>query len=143
MSEPRRYIPTPTGFLIVLRRGDDVFAELATLMREQSVPSATIFGFGFAGEVTFGFYDFDRKEYRPKVFHELEVTNLTGTLAWKEGQPAIHAHGTAGDASFRTVGGHLLALTVGRGSMEISVTVIPIALQRDVDPEIGANILQL
>jgi predicted DNA-binding protein with PD1-like motif len=75
--------------------------------------------------------------------NELELTNLTGTLAWKGGEPSIHAHGTAGDASFRAFGGHLLALEVGRGSLEINVTVIPTRLERTVDPGIGANVLQL
>jgi hypothetical protein len=28
MSEPKRFIPIPTGFLMVLRQGDDVFGRL-------------------------------------------------------------------------------------------------------------------
>lgn len=143
MSEPKRYIPTPTGFLMVLRQGDDVFARLEALMRDEMIPSATISGLGFAGHVTFGFFDYQKKEYRPKTMHDLELTNLCGTLAWKDGEPSIHAHGTAGDDSFRTFGGHLLALEVGRGSLEISIVVIPTRLERAVDPGIGANVLQL
>jgi predicted DNA-binding protein with PD1-like motif len=143
MVEPKRYIPTPVGFLMVLRQGDDVFARLEALMRSEMIPSACIGGLGFAGRVTFGFFDYEKKEYRPKTMHDLELTNLTGTLAWKDGEPSIHAHGTAGDDSFRTFGGHLLALEVGRGSLEIIVTVIPTRLERAVDPGIGANVLQL
>jgi predicted DNA-binding protein with PD1-like motif len=143
MSEPTRYIPTPTGFLMVLRQGDDVFARLEALMRGEMIPSASISGLGFAGSATFGFFDYEKKEYRPKTLKDLELTNLTGTLAWKDGEPSIHAHGTAGDDSFRTFGGHLLALEVGRGSLEIIVAVIPTRLERAVDPGIGANVLQL
>lgn len=73
----------------------------------------------------------------------LELTSLTGTLAWKDGEPAVHLHGTAGDDSFRTFGGHLLALEVGRGSLEISVLLIPTRLERAEDPGIGVNVLQL
>jgi predicted DNA-binding protein with PD1-like motif len=143
MPEPRRHIATPTGFLMVLRRGDDVFARLEALMREEAIPSAFISGLGFAGHVTFGFFDYEKKEYAPKTMNNLELTNLSGTLAWKDGEPSIHAHGTAGDDSFRSFGGHLLALEVGRGSLEISVTVSPTRLERAVDPGIGANVLQL
>ena len=143
LREPRRHIATPTGFLMVLRQGDDVFARLEALMREEAIPSAFISGLGFAAHVTFGFFDYEKKEYAPKTMHDLELTNLSGTLAWKDGEPSIHAHGTAGDDSFRTFGGHLLALEVGRGSLEISVTVIPTRLERAVDPGIGANVLQL
>ncbi|MDB5527400.1 MAG: DNA-binding protein [Devosia sp.] len=143
MPEHKRYIATPTGFLMVLRQGDDVFVRLESLMRDEAIPSATIAGFGFVHKATFGFFDFDKKQYRPKTMEDLELTNLTGTLAWKGGMPAIHAHGVAGDDSFRTFGGHLLALEVGRGSVEISVTVHPTRLERIVDPTIGANVLQL
>ena len=143
MTDHKRYIPTPNGYLMVLRQGDDVFARLEALMSEEKIPAATIAGFGFLRTATFGYFDFETKEYRPKTFNDLELTNLTGTLAWKEGKPAIHAHGVAGDESFRTFGGHVLSLEVGRGSLEISVVVIPTRLERAVDAEIGANVLQL
>ena len=143
MPERKRYVPMPNGFLMVLRQGDDVFARLDILMRAEAIPSAVISGFGFLGKVTFGFYDYEAKAYRPKTFENLELTNLSGTLAWKEGAPSIHAHGVAGDDSFRTFGGHLLAMEVGRGSLEMQVTVLPGRLERAVDPDIGANVLQL
>lgn len=143
MSERARYMPTPTGFLMVLRQGDDVLARLEALMQDEAIPAATLSGFGFAHRVSFGFFDFAAKAYRPRTMQDLEVTNLTGTLAWKEGKPAIHAHAAAGDASFRTFGGHLLALEVGRGSFELAITVLPRRLERAVDPDVGANVLQL
>lgn len=143
MTGHKRYIPTPNGYLMVLRQGDDVFARLEALMNEEKIPGATIAGFGFLRTATFGFFDFETNEYRPKTFNNLELTNLTGTLGWKEGKPAIHAHGVAGDENFGTFGGHVLSLEVGRGSLEISVVVIPTLLERAVDAEIGANVLQL
>jgi hypothetical protein len=36
-----------------------------------------------------------------------------------------------------------LALEVGRGSMELHVTILPERLERIVDASIGANVLQL
>ncbi len=143
MTEQKRHIPTPSGFLMVLRQGDDVFERLEDLMRGESIPFATIVGFGFLHKVTFGFFDFETKEYRPKTLEDVELTNLTGTLAWKDGEPAIHAHGTACDATFQAFGGHLLALEVGRGSLELNVQTNPIRLERAVDIDIGANILQI
>lgn len=143
MSEPAKWIRTPTGYLMVLTQGDDLFAQLTMLMIAEQIPSASLTGFGFAGEVIFGFFDFEKKEYRPARFHQREMTGITGTLAWQDGKPSIHAHGVGGGLHYTTVGGHLLALSVGRGSLEVTIFVHEQRLERRKDPEIGANILQL
>ncbi|MBZ9792611.1 DNA-binding protein [Rhizobium sp. 3T7] len=109
----------------------------------EDIPSAMLSGFGFAGRITFGFFDFEAREYSPKSYENLEVTNLTGSLAWKNGKPLPHLHATAGNSSFAAIGGHLLALEVGRGSMEIHVMTLPDRLERIVDASIGANVLLL
>ncbi len=132
MSRPKS-LPTPTGWLMVLTEGDDLFAELEALAHHRNIPSASLTGFGFAGEVTFGFFYFDRRE----------MTGINGTLAWKDGKPSVHAHGVGCGSDFSVVGGHLLALKVGRGSLEVSITVHDTRLERREDPRIGANILRL
>jgi predicted DNA-binding protein with PD1-like motif len=142
-TPPPRWISTPTGFLMVLREGDDVFAQLEALMVREDLPSASFMGFGFLRRATFGFYDFEQKEYRPQTFEQLELANMTGTLAWKAGKPSVHAHGVAGDARFATMGGHLLGLEVGTGSLEVTIIRHGQRLEREVDPRIGANILSL
>lgn len=143
MSDSVRYIAIPSGFLMVLRQGDNVFSRLEALMTAKSIPSGFISGFGFASKATFGFFDFEKKEYRPRTLESLEVTNLTGTMAWKDQKPALHMHAAAADDSFEAFGGHLLALEVGRGSFELQISVLPMHLERAMDPGIGANILQL
>lgn len=143
MTEHARYVATPTGFLMVLRQGDDVLGHLETLMRSERIASASISGFGFAGRTRFGFFDFDRGEYEPKDFFDLEIAALIGTLAWSGSDPAIHAHASGTDRSFHAVGGHLLVLTVGRGSFEIAVNTIPLRLERSIEPDLGAKVLQL
>jgi predicted DNA-binding protein with PD1-like motif len=138
-----RSIRTATGYLMVLRQGDDVFAELEGLARREAIPSASFVGIGFLSDVTFGFYDFAKKAFDPKSFVQVELMNMTGTIAWQNGRPSIHAHGTVAGADFVAVGGHLLALEVGTGSLEITVVIHPTRLERVVDPVIQANILQL
>lgn len=142
-DDQRRYVKTSTGFLMVLRRGDDVFAELAKLAERENIGAATLAGIGFLETATFGFYDFEKKAFDPRTFSKVEMASLTGSIAWQDGQPSIHAHAAVSDDSFATYGGHALALTVGTGSAEITVTVHPGRLEREVDPEIGANVLQL
>lgn len=143
MSEQKRVIPVPGGFLMVLRQGDDLFEHLNRLMSEADIPSASVRGFGFAGSIRFGFFDFSRRDYDPRDFTDMEVTGLTGTLAWKDGRTAVHAHATAAGRDFQAVSGHLLALTVGRGSFELTITVHGQRLERHFEENIGADVLRL
>ena len=69
--------------------------------------------------------------------------SLTGSIAWKEGKPSIHIHGVATDDKFNAYGGHILALKVGTGSMEIYITTHTEKLERKLEQPLGANVLQL
>ena len=140
---PPNYIKTPTGYLMVLRQGDDVLAHIEKLGRQEKIPSASITGIGFLHEVTFGFYDFARKAFQPKTFFDVEMASLTGSIAWKEGQPSIHAHATVAGGDFTAVGGLILAARVGTGSVEVTVIRHEKRLERKVDPTIDANVLRL
>jgi uncharacterized protein len=143
MTDAIRYVPTPTGFLMVLREGDDVLERLEALMQAEDVPSASLTGFGFAASARFGFFDHDRGHYDPADFSQLEIAALIGTLAWKDGAPSIHAHASGASRDFEMVGGHVLGLVVGRGSFEITVATHPKHLVRRHDALVGGNVLQL
>lgn len=137
-----RYIKTPTGYLLVLRMGDNVFEQIEAFAICEKVPSASLSAIGFAN-VTFGFWDAGKKQFNPRTFRNVEMASIVGSLAWKEGKPSIHAHGVAGDSSFDTYGGHILSMEVGTGSLEVTVTAYPQQLERGIDPKIGANVLGL
>ena len=137
-----RYIKTPTGYLLVLRMGDNVFEQIEAFAICEKVPSASLSAIGFAND-TFGFWDAGKKQFNPRTFRNVEMASIVGCLAWKEGKPSIHAHGVAGDSSFDTYGGHILSMEVGTGSLEVTVTAYPQQLERGIDPKIGANVLGL
>lgn len=140
--EAPRHVRTDTGYLMVLRQGDDVFARLISLTQELSIPSASLVGLGF-GHATFGFWDAQRRAFNPRRFENVEIGSLVGSLAWKDGKPLPHLHAVACDSSFSAYGGHLLALEVGTGSMELTITVHSQRLQRQTDERTGANVLDL
>lgn len=141
-SDATRFIRTNTGYLMVLRQGDDVFANLIELTRGMNIPSASLVGLGF-GHATFGFWDARQRRFNPRRFDNVEIGSLVGSLAWKDGKPLPHLHAVACDSSFAAYGGHLLALEVGTGSMELTITVHPQPLQRQTDERTGANVLDL
>ncbi|RZK87505.1 MAG: DNA-binding protein [Pedobacter sp.] len=138
-----RYTKTPTGYLMVLRQGDDVFQHLEKIALEEKIPSASIYGIGFGSKATFGFYDFEQKKFNPKTFERVEMGSLNGSIAWSDGKPSLHIHGVATDEKFSAYGGHLLSLSVGTGSMEITVLVHDKKLERKVEQPLNANVLQL
>lgn len=142
-KENCRYIKTPTGYLMVLRQGDDVIANIENLARTENIPSASFSGIGFASDVTFGFYDFNAKKFNPKTFNKVEMGSLTGSIAWNEKGPSIHVHGVATDDKFNAFGGHILSLYVGTGSMEVYVTLNDQKLERKIEQPLNANVLQL
>jgi predicted DNA-binding protein with PD1-like motif len=138
-----RYTKTPTGYLMVLRQGDDVIAHIENLAKTENIPSASFTGIGFASDVTFGFYDFNAKKFNPKTFNKVEMGSLTGSIAWNEKDPSIHVHGVATDDQFNAFGGHILSLHVGTGSMEIYITLHDKKLERKVEQPLNANVLQI
>ena len=68
---------------------------------------------------------------------------LQGSIAWKDGKPSVHMHGVGAGDDYNAVGGHILGLTVGRGSIEVTITLSGMRLTRVRDEMIGANVLHL
>jgi len=137
------YIKTNDGFLMVLREGDNVISAIENLCNEQQIPSGNFTGIGFAGEVTFGFFDYNTKKFNPKTFYKVEMGNLTGSIAWNDDKPSLHIHGIVTDETFNAYGGHILSLQVGTGSMEIYITINRERLERKLEQSLGANVLQV
>lgn len=128
---------------MVVVEGDDVLSCLEALAQAEGIPSSSISGFGFVAIARFGFFDHERGDYDPGEFRDLEITGLTGTLAWRDGVPSVHAHASGDGRDFRSVGGHVLGLVVGRGSFKITVIVHPDRLLRRIDAHVGGNVLRL
>ena len=137
-----KYVRTPAGFLLVLHPGDNVLHELEQLAVHEHIPSASFTGFGFV-HPTFGFWNAGKKDYDPKSFHNTELASMTGSIAWQGDKPALHVHGVVTDKNFTAYGGHILALEVSTGSVEITVVVNPMRLTREVDEHTGAAVLKL
>lgn len=138
--EAARYTKVPAGYLMVLREGDDILKEIENLAVAEKIPSANFTGMGFV-TMTFGFFDFKTKKYNPKEFKDMELASMHGTIAWQNGKPSIHAHGTVTGKDFTAHGGHILSGTVGTGSVEILVTLHDKKLERIMEQPLGANVL--
>ncbi|QRR04075.1 DNA-binding protein [Dyadobacter sandarakinus] len=142
-KEPqKRFVKTPTGYLMVLRQGDDVLAQIESLARTEKIPSANFTGMGFVN-VQFGYFNFKTKAYEPKDFKNVELASMTGSIAWQDNKVSLHTHGIVTDKKFNAFGGHMLGATVGTGSVEIMVVVHDRQLERVMEEPLGANVLSL
>jgi predicted DNA-binding protein with PD1-like motif len=141
-TDAPRYVKVPQGYLMVLRQGDDIFAQLESFMITETIPSASFTGMGFA-ETTFGYFNIKTKTYHPKHFKPGELAAMHGSLAWQNGKPSIHTHGIITTKHFKAFGGHLLAAKVGTGTLEIMIIVHDKHLERKKDEALGANVLCL
>lgn len=136
----KRYIKVPEGYLMVLLQGDTILKELENFANAENIPSANFTGMGFV-DMTFGFFDFNKKAFDPKEFKDVELASMNGTIAWQKGKVSIHAHGVVTDKNFNAFGGHILDGTVGTGSLEIMILVHDQTLERKYEDYLGANVL--
>lgn len=136
------YIKVPTGYLMVLREGDPILDRIKNLAVQEQIPAANFSAMGFV-DITFGFFNFKTKTYKPRTFRNVELASMTGSIAWQNDTVSIHTHGVATDENFNAYGGHILDATVSTGSVEIWITVHDKILQRHKEDPPGANVLQL
>ena len=137
-----RYAKVNTGYLVVLRQGDNLFEQLEKIALVEKIPAANFTGMGFVS-IRFGFFNFLKKEFLPKDFKNVELASMQGTIAWKGSKPSIHCHGVIAGADFLAHGGHILSATVGTVSLEIMIIVHDKKLERKKHETVGADVLQL
>lgn len=132
------------NYVVRLEKGELLIQTLTELVVTADLPSVWISGLGGALWAELGFYDLGAQEYRYKRFERLlEITSLQGNLAWQDGRPAWHMHGTFSDETFQAFGGHIKELAVA-GTCELLLHhIYGDPLVRQHDKTIGLNLLNL
>lgn len=120
----------PSGYFIVLDRGDEVLEALTRFATETGVRAAAFQGIGAVDRLTLGFYDLAAKAYERRSWEEdLEVASLSGNLAVVDGGPFPHIHGVFGKRDFSVLAGHVFEAVVSV-TMEVTAFTGPEALHR-------------
>jgi predicted DNA-binding protein with PD1-like motif len=132
------------NYLIRFTKDELLIEGLQAFMQEKQLPGAWISGLGGAQWVELGFYDLPNQRYQWRRFDELlEVTAITGNIAWQNQQPVLHLHGTFSGQDYQAIGGHIKELCVG-GTLELLIQPFgnqPI--QRQQDNTTGLKLLAL
>lgn len=131
------------AYVLVLDPGDEVTASLLQFAKHNRLSASRFSAIGGFSEVTLGYFDIDKKDYRPiPVNEQVEVLSLVGNIALDRGEPRIHAHVVVGKSDGTAHGGHLLNAHV-RPTLEIVLVESPKQLERVPDPRFGLPLIRL
>jgi uncharacterized protein len=121
---------------LVCANGDEAMAELRAYCAREEIASAGFSAIGAASGASLAFFDWDTRGYLPphEVDEQVEVLSFSGTVAWHEGEPLVHAHTVLGRRDGSALGGHVLTLHA-RPTLEIVLIEGSARLEKRVDPD--------
>ncbi len=132
-----------TTHVLVFEKGDEVVEQLLVFAEEEQVTAASFTAIGAFSDVTLGFFERERKEYkRIPLTEQVEVLTLAGDIALKDGKPQVHAHVVVGKADGTAWGGHLLEGHVWP-TLELVLVASQAELQRRLDEETGLPLINI
>lgn len=138
-----KFQSTPSGYLVVLDRGDEVIGSLTLFAEQQKIRSGLLSGIGAVEKTTLAYYDLDVKKYLPHEFPDrMELVAFTGNYAFLNGKPFVHCHAVISGRDYVAYGGHLMKATIS-ATGEIQVFVTPNEISRGPDVVTGLNLIQL
>lgn len=133
----------PKTLAIIFENGDEVVAGLKQAAAGYKLAASYFTAIGAFKEVTLGFFDLEKKNYKKIIFREqMEVLSLIGDVSLNDAGPQIHAHAVMGKPDATTRGGHLIRGIV-RPTLEVVLTESPAHLHRKYNSDFGLALINL
>ena len=137
--EYRRFGDT---YVVRMDRGEEILSSLKDLCLKEDIRLAKVDALGAVDRAQVCIYDVATKTFFKKEFDEpMEISNLCGTVTRKDGGVYLHLHVTLCDRELRAHGGHATGLRVS-ATCEMTVTVIPGEVEREMNGDIGLNVFR-
>jgi predicted DNA-binding protein with PD1-like motif len=96
-----------------LKHNEDLLKELLSVCKNEDIQLGWVSALGAVKKARIGFYDQKARQYKfLELDKNLEISNLTGNISVRDGEPAVHAHITLCDCNGTAYGGHLAEGTV-------------------------------
>jgi len=128
-------------YAVIFYQGDEAFSGLLEFAQKYHVTSAHFTAIGALNGATLGWFDPRRKMYRKiPINGQHEVIGMSGDIALYQGKPVVHTHMVVGTSDGTTRAGHVLAAYVSP-TLEVMVTVDPVAMQKRFDPETDLTLI--
>src|SRR5437667_9060134 len=128
-------------YAVIFYEGDEAFSGLLKFAQQYHITSAHFTAIGAVNGATLGWFDPQRKMYKKiPINGQHEVIGMSGDIALYQGKPVVHTHMVVGAPDGTTRGGHVLAAYVSP-TLEVMVTVDPVAMQKRFDPETDLTLI--
>lgn len=128
--------------LLMLEKGEELISTLVQYAKDQSLQGGWVTIIGGSQSLTIGFRDPALKQYIWKEYNEpLEIVGLQGNLAYINGEPSWHIHGTFSRADYSVIGGHVKSCLIGLTG-EVYLQPNATKLVRELDPTTGLNLIK-
>src|SRR6202140_5098531 len=128
-------------YAVIFYQGDEAFSGLLEFAEKYDVTSAHFTAIGALNGATLGWFDPQRKMYKKiPINGQHEVIAMSGDIALYQGKPVVHTHLVVGSPDGTTRAGHVLDAFVSQ-TLEVMVTVHPIAMKKRFDPETDLTLI--
>ena len=128
-------------YAVIFYQGDEAFSGLLEFAEKYHVTGAHFTAIGALNKATLGWFDPRRKMYRKiPISGQHEVIAMSGDIALYQGNPVVHTHMVVGGPDGTTRAGHVLNAYVSP-TLEVMVTVEPVAMQKRFDPETDLTLI--
>jgi uncharacterized protein len=122
-------------FTLVFAKGDEVLSGVSDFVKQQKVGSARFTAIGALQSAKTAWFDLAKKSYKVNIINkQCELVSLIGDIGLYEGTPTVHAHFSVGFETGAVEGGHLID-AVTFPTVELFMTVFPVALDKELDPD--------
>jgi predicted DNA-binding protein with PD1-like motif len=128
-------------YAVIFYQGDEAFSGLQEFAEKYRVASAHFTAVGALSGATLGWFDPQRKMYKKiPINSQHEVIGMSGDIALYQGKPVVHTHMVVGTSDRTTRAGHVLDAHVSP-TLEVMVTVDPVAMLKRLDPETDLTLI--
>jgi predicted DNA-binding protein with PD1-like motif len=134
----------PKTFVLIFNTGDEIASLLQRFAKRQGLAGSSFKAIGALSQAKLGWLNWETKKYDPACVldEQVELLSLIGDIAFRDGEPQVHAHVVIGRSDGTAHGGHLLEAHV-RPTCELILTENPTHLQKKLDPASGVALIQI
>ena len=123
---------------------EDLIDAITKLVKKYNIKAGFLNCIGALKKFTIGYFDLNKKEYKLETFDEnVELVSCLGNIAYKNGEPIIHAHVSVGRPDFSIIGGHLSQPSIISVTGEIYILEIDQKITRSLDSQFNLMLLNI